>query len=210
MKLKNLFLMLSVIVVGLLSSCGEHDGPSLPSGGDSGMNVNDEVLFTENTTFSINIKASTKPVLTSEATWLHIGEVKNLTTGIYTVELRADINDTGEMRTTEVYVTAGKEKSTIKVTQEFSDLIQIKSILPEGNLDPDGGTLTIAYISTADPATNLPDWVKIDGTRAIKDGILTLIYLPNDTGKDREGLIVLAVGKSVANVTVRQPARETP
>ena len=210
MKLKNLFLLLSVLVVGMLSGCGEHDGPSLPSGGDGGMNVNEEVLFSENTTFALNIKASVKPELTTDATWLHIGEVKNLTIGIYSVELRADLNDTGETRTTEVYVKAGKENSTIRVTQEFSDLVKIKSIVPEGNLDPDGGTLTIEYISTADPATNLPDWVKIDGTRAIKDGILALTYLPNDTGKEREGLIVLAVGKSVANVTLRQPARETP
>lgn len=171
------------------------------------MSVNDEVLFTDNTSFSINIKASTKPVLTTDAAWLHIGEVKNLTTGIYTVELRVDLNDTGETRTAEVYVTTGKEKSTIKVTQVFSDLVKVTNVSPDGNLDANGGTFTIKYVSTAPPATNIPDWIKIDNTRSIDEGILSLIYLPNDTGNDREGLIVLAVGKSVANVIVRQEAR---
>ncbi|MDE7418933.1 MAG: BACON domain-containing protein [Muribaculaceae bacterium] len=207
MKLRNLFSIVVLIAVGLLSSCGENDGPSLPSGGDGGMSVNDEVLFTDNTSFSINIKASTKPVLTTDAAWLHIGEVKNLTTGIYTVELRVDLNDTGETRTAEVYVTTGKEKSTIKVTQVFSDLVKVTNVSPDGNLDANGGTFTIKYVSTAPPATNIPDWIKIDNTRSIDEGILSLIYLPNDTGNDREGLIVLAVGKSVANVIVRQEAR---
>ncbi len=206
MKLKKVFLMFAVLSAGLLSSCGEHDTPSLPSGGEGGMNVKDEVLFTDNSTFSINIKASVKPVLTTEAAWLHIGEVKNLTTGIFSVELRADVNDTGETRTTEVHVTAGKEKSTIKVTQEFSDLIQVTSVQPGGNLDPRGGTLVIKYVSTAAPSTNLPDWIKINDTRAINEGNLSLTYSANDTGSEREALIVLAVGTSVTNVTVHQDA----
>ncbi|MDE6696559.1 MAG: cellulase family glycosylhydrolase [Muribaculaceae bacterium] len=205
MKLKNLFFTFALLSIGLLSSCGE-DHPS-PSWGDSGgMTVKDELLLSNEGAQTLNIKASVKPTLTTDADWLHIGEVKNLTTGIYTVEIKAEPNVSGETRKAEITVVAGNEKSIVKVSQVSGDLVEVRSIDPNGILDAKGGKLSIKYVATGEPALNLPDWIKQDGTRSLDENILSFTYAPNNSGREREGLIVLAVGKSIANVTVRQGA----
>ncbi len=205
--MKNIFAGLMLLVTLLVSSCGEDKTPIIDDSWNSGnLTVKEEVMLAGTASQQLNIKASVKPTLTSDAEWLKISEVKSLTTGIYTVDLSADANTTGETRTANVTVTAGKETASVKVTQVSSDVVEIRSIEPQGNLDANGGRLTIKYVATDSPVTNLPDWIKETGTRSLIEGELTFTYAPNNTGREREGLIVLAVGKSVANVTVRQEA----
>ncbi len=209
-KFKNiLFLSVLLIATGITAiSCEDHPQHIESSWGD-GMNVKDEILLDGVTSQTLNIRAATKPTLKSDSEWLKIGEVKNLTTGIYTVELTAEVNATGESRTARISVTAGKETATVTVTQVSSDVVEILSVDPQGELDPEGCILTIKYHATATPATNLPDWIKETGTRSLVEGELKFTVSPNDTGRDREGIIVLAVGKdAVANVTVRQGAKK--
>ena len=209
MRLKDFVLSGLFLFVALaFAACGE-DKPAINNGWDSGsLTVKEEVLLSGSNTQSLNIKASVKPTLKCDAEWLKIGEVTNIATGIYSVELTAQPNVTGDPRTAKVTVTAGKETATVTVTQHSSDVVEIRSIDPQGDLDPDGGTLTIKYVATGTPATNLPEWISAAGTRSLEEGELKLSYTPNTTGKEREGIIVLAVGKDgLANVTVRQPAR---
>ena len=189
------------------SSC-EEEKNSIDNSWNSGtLTVKDEVFLSGSNTQSINIKASVKPTVTTDASWLRISEVKNLTIGLYSVELSADANVSGETRSAEVSVTAGPEKSIVKVYQESGDMVEIRSVDPQGELDPDGGTITIKYVATGDPAINIPEWIKPADTRSLNEGILTFTYAPNNTGKEREGIIVLAVGKTgIANITVRQAA----
>lgn len=211
MKLTRILLSGMILLFSLaFSSCGEEKTPIDNSWNSGSLTVKEEVLLAGATSQSLNIKASVKPTLTCDVQWLTIGEVKNLSTGIYTVELKAEVNATGETRSAKITVTAGKETATVTVTQVSSDVVEIRSVTPEGNLDPDGGTLTIKYVATGEPAANLPEWIKESGTRSLVEGILTFTYTANNTGKEREGLIVLAVGKEgVANLTVRQGARTT-
>ena len=191
----------------MLGSCDEHNA-HIESPDSGGMNVVDGIVMDRNTTQTINIRASVKPVLTCDAEWLKIGEPTSLTTGIYTVELTAQPNGSGETRIAVITVTAGKESSTMTVTQLSGDVMEIRSVNPQGELDPNGGTLTVGYAATGTPAVNLPEWISVSGSRAIEEGVLTLTYLANYTGRERSGIIVLAVGKdAVANVTVRQPSR---
>lgn len=209
MRIKDfvLFCILSVVSFAF-SSCEEEKNSIDNSWNNGTLTVKDEVFLSGSTTQSLNIKAAVKPTVTTDASWLRISEVKSLTTGIYSVELSADANTTGETRSAEVIVTAGSDKSTVKVSQVSGDVVEIRSIDPQGDLDPDGGMITIKYVATGDPATNLPEWIKPADTRALNEGILSLTYTPNNTGKEREGVIVLAVGKTgIANITVRQGAR---
>lgn len=209
MRLTQILLSCLAFFLSLaITSCGE-DKPHIENPWESGgMTVKDEVILAGSNSQQLNIKAAVKPTLTSDAEWLKIGEVKNLTTGIYTVEISAEANTTGDPRTAKITVTAGKETATITVTQVSSDLVEIRSVEPQGELDPDGGTLTIKYVATGSPAINVPDWIKETGTRSLIEGALTFTYSANTTGKEREGIIVLAVGKdAIANVTVRQGAR---
>lgn len=209
MRLKNFILSGVMCLLALaVVSCDEDKTPVIDSSWNSGtLTVVEEVSLAETTSRQINIKASVKPTLTSDAEWLKIGEVKNLSTGIYTVELTADPNVTGDTRTAKITVTAGKETATVTVTQSSSDVVEIRSVDPQGDLDPDGGILTIRYAATGVPVANLPEWIKQTGTRSLDEGVLTFTYSRNNSGKEREGIIVLAVGKgAVANVTVRQPS----
>ncbi len=211
MRLTQILLSGVILLLSLaLNSCGE-DNTHIDNSWNSGsLTVKEEVLLSGATSQSLNIKASVKPTLTCDAEWLTIGEVKNLSIGIYTVELKAEVNTTGETRSAKITVTAGKETATVTVTQVSSDVVEIRSVDPQGDLNPDGGTLTIKYVATGEPAANLPEWIKESGTRSLVEGVLTFTYTANNTGKEREGIIVLAVGKGgVANLTVRQGARTT-
>lgn len=209
LKIKSILFIALFAVFSMLSSCGEDKSPIVDDSWNSGaMTVKDEVLLSGASSQQLNIKATVKPTLTCDADWLKIGEVKNLTTGIYSVDLSAEANTTGDPRTAKVIVKAGKETATVTVTQVSSDVVEIRSVDPQGELDPDGCTLTIKYVATASPATNLPDWIKETGTRSHVEGVLTFTVSPNNSGREREGIIVLAVGKdAVANVTVRQGAK---
>ncbi len=208
MKSKILYFLFAFVALTTLFSCGEEQTPIDNSWNSGSLSVKEELLFAGVNTQSLNIKASVKPILSCDAQWLTIGEVKKLSIGIYSVEINAEVNTTGETRTSKISVTAGKETATITVTQLSSDVVEIRSVDPQGDLDPNGGTLTIKYVATGTPATNLPEWIKETSTRNLVEGVLNLSYAPNNTGNLREGFIVLAVGKgAVANLTVRQPAR---
>ncbi len=208
MKSKILYFIFAIMAMTTLYSCGEDKTPIDNSWNTGTLNVTEEVLLDGSTTQSLNIKASVKPTLTCDAEWLKIGEVKKLTIGIYNTELKAEVNTTGETRTAKITVTAGQETATVTVMQVSSDVVEILSIDPQGDLNPEGGTLTIKYVATGTPATNLPEWIKETTTRNLVEGTLNLSYAPNNTGTLREGIIVLAVGKdAVANITVRQPAK---
>ncbi|MDE5998113.1 MAG: hypothetical protein K2G77_07895 [Muribaculaceae bacterium] len=207
MRLKNFILSLLAFLGALtVSSCGEDKTPIVDNSWNSGtLTVKEEVILSGTSSQQLNIKASVKPTLTSDAEWLKIGEVNNLTIGIYSVDISAEANTTGDTRTAKVTVSAGKETATVTVIQASSDVVEIRSVEPQGDLNPEGGTLTIKYVATGTPATNLPDWIKATSTRSLAEGVLTFTYSPNNSGREREGVIVLAVGKdAVANVTVRQ------
>lgn len=209
MRLKDFVLFCILSLASFTFSSCEEEKNSINNSWNSGtLNVKDEIFLSGSNNQSLNIKASVKPTVTTDASWLRIGEVKNLTIGLYSVELSADVNVTGETRSAEVSVTAGPEKSIVKVSQESGDMVEIRSVEPQGDLDPDGGTITIKYVATGNPAINIPEWIKPEDTRALNEGVMMLTYSPNNTGKEREGIIVLAVGKTGnANITVRQAAR---
>ena len=208
MRLKNIVLFALFAFLPLfIASCG-HDQPVIDNSWNSGTLAGTEDVFLDGSnTQAINIKAAVRPTVASDVAWLKTGEVKSISTGIYTVELTAEPNTTGDTRTAKVTVTAGKETSVVTVTQISSDVVVIKSVDPDGILDPNGGMLTIKYSATGVPVTNLPEWIREAGTRSLEEGEMLLSYSPNDSGKERVGIIVLAVGKgAVANFTVRQGA----
>ncbi|MDE6269980.1 MAG: cellulase family glycosylhydrolase [Muribaculaceae bacterium] len=185
------------------AACGDDKNEPAPVWGD-GITVKSEVALAGATPQTLNIKASTTPSVTTDAAWLHIGEVKAGAAGIYSVELSADANTTAEARTADVSITAGQDKATVKVTQMPGDAVQISAVEPSAELDPLGGTIVVKYLSTAEPTVSLPAWMKKVEGRAFSEGTLTLSYSRN-VSVPREGEIVLSLGNSVsASVTVSQ------
>lgn len=203
--------MINMICAALLAfgfaACSDDKSDPEPAWGE-GITVRSEVALAGTTPQTLNIKASATPALTTAAAWLHIGDVKAGSAGIYSVELRADVNTTPDARTADLSITAGKDKSTVKVTQMPGDAIEIRSVEPSTELNPLGGTIVVKYLSTAEPELTLPAWIKVnaDGGRAYEEGTLTLSYSRN-AWKPREAEIVLSLGKGIqASVNVSQEA----
>lgn len=206
MKFKNFLFALALPVMALISACGDEDTPDNPIGDE--IKVKTEVLLAGDAPQTLNIAAHTLPVLSSEAEWLHIGEVSVAGSGIYSTVLSADPNATGDDRSTDLNVTAGATKAIVKVTQKAGDVVIIRSVSPEGVLDAEGGTLVIAYAATDTPVASLPDWITPADTKSLDNGTMSFTFSANTSGNEREGEIVLSVGKTAsASVRVSQDVR---
>ncbi len=201
MKLTKL-LLAGLMALGIMACSDKKDEPE-PTWGN-GITVKSEVALAGTTAQTLNIKASATPTLATDASWLHIGAVQSQSAGIYSAQLQADMNPTGDARTATVSISAGNDKASVKVTQMAGDAVQISAVEPSTVLDPQGGTIVIKYLSTAEPQLTLPAWITKDSGRATTEGSVTLTYTRN-AWEAREGEIVLSVGKNAsASVTVTQ------
>jgi len=127
--------------------------------------------------------------------------------GIYSVELQAEPNPEASSRTTDLTITAGTHKATVKVTQNPGETISITSVEPSETLLPNGGELTIKYTSSSKPKAETPEWMTV---KEQADGSMTLRYGAN-FGEKREGTVILTVTPSVkAEVKVSQEKIQLP
>lgn len=197
MKLRNILLAAAAALT--LWACDDDEAPK--NEWETGLTVKKEVALAGTTPQTLNIKAPTTPTLTTDAAWLHIGTVASTGTGIYSAQLQADENTATEPRTATINVTAGSLSATVNVTQHAGDYIKIDEITPGLTLDPNGGTLTIAYTASAAVTVTAPEWLTLASNT---DGLATLSYGIN-TGEARSADIELAVSSTVkALVSVSQ------
>ena len=193
MKIWNL-LCGALLAIGMVACSDKQDEPDTSWG--NGITVKSEVTLSGTAAQPLNIKAPTAPSLSTDATWLHIGAVQSVSTGIYSAELSADINLTPETRTAIVTVTAGSETATVKVTQQPGDYVAI--ITTDGTLLPGGGELAVEFTATGSVQYTFPEWmslVELDETASV----LKLKYGPN-VGAPRTGEVVISVGKDASGV----------
>lgn len=198
-------LVATAIMLGI-AACGDKDEPTPGLPGD-GIIVKSEVSLSSTTPQTLNIKAPATPTVSAEATWLHIGTVNSGAAGIYSVELQAEPNPEASSRTTDLTITAGAHKATVKVTQNPGETISITSVEPSETLLPNGGELTIKYTSSSKPKAETPEWMTV---KEQADGSMTLRYGAN-FGEKREGTVILTVTPSVkAEVKVSQEKIQLP
>jgi len=198
-------LVATAIMLGI-AACGDKDEPTPGLPGD-GIIVKSEVSLSSTTPQTLNIKAPATPTVSAEATWLHIGTVNSGAAGIYSVELQAEPNPEASSRTTDLTITAGTHKATVKVTQNPGETISITSVEPSETLLPNGGELTIKYTSSSKPKAETPEWMTV---KEQADGSMTLRYGAN-FGEKREGTVILTVTPSVkAEVKVSQEKIQLP
>ncbi|MDE6453038.1 MAG: cellulase family glycosylhydrolase [Muribaculaceae bacterium] len=203
MKFRHI-LFATMLAAGF-AACSDDDNEPAPTWGE-GITVKKEVALAAAAPQTLNIKAPAAPTLKSEAEWLHIGQPEAKSAGIYAVQLQADINPLGEPRTTEIEITAGQHKATVKLTQLAGDAVQILEITPGTTLDPQGGTVTIKYLATAEPSVTAPDWMAVEKGRAMTEGVVTLTYSGNYKDAPREAEVVLSITKSISASVVLQQA----
>ena len=185
--------LLAFAAFGILAACSDDKNEPEPAWGD-GITVKSEVTVSGTAEQSLNIKAPVKPVVQTDAAWLHVGEIKNLSSEIYSVALSADINKSLEDRTAILNITAGAHKASVKVLNPHGDYFEVNSVDPaDGVLDPAGGVITVNLTATTIVAYSCPEWIRYDETDKA-EGVMKFKYSPN-MGDVRTGEIGLGIGQ---------------
>lgn len=201
MKLLQLFAAAALF----LCSTGCSDDKDEPVWALDGITVKSEIALANDTPQTLNIRAASAPSLSTDATWLHIGDITSPAVNIYSAELYADVNLTGTERTATIDVVAGSEKTTVNVKQLTGNAIEINEVTPSTTLSADGGEITVTYAATAIPEVSAPAWMTVLETTLTS---ARLSYTANTTG-DRQGDIVFTIAKNItATVTVTQIVRD--
>ncbi len=201
MKLLH-FLTVFAIILGFTACSDNNDEPS--GGAPEGITVKKELSLTGDQHQTLNIKASSTPSLTSDAAWLHIGEMTSNGADIYSFDIYADQNLTGEERNATIEITVGKDKTSVAVKQLAGDAIVIGEVT-SSVLDPEGGEFSVTYTATAVPEVDTPSWITV----LESDKQMTRFSYSANGIAEREGEIMFKVGKNAtASVKVTQGARE--
>lgn len=142
---------------------------------------------------TLTIKSPVKPTVTSDAEWLHVGQVERASSSIYTIAVWCDANAAYDVRTATITVTAGSNTKTVTVSQYGSETVQIVSATPGAELDPNGGTLTVTYAATGDVIVTKPSWLDIASSRSLEENTYTFTYSANYGDEARGGDIVISL-----------------
>lgn len=142
---------------------------------------------------TLTIKSPVKPTVTSDAEWLHVGQVERASSSIYTIAVWCDANAAYDVRTATITVTAGSNTKTVTVSQYGSETVQIVSATPGAELNPNGGTLTVTYAATGDVIVTKPAWLDIASSRSLEENTYTFTYSANYGDEMRGGDIVISL-----------------
>lgn len=142
---------------------------------------------------TLTVKSPVKPTVTSDAEWLHVGQVERASSSIYTIAVWCDANAAYDVRTATITVTAGSDTKTVTVSQYGSETVQIVSATPGAELDPNGGTLTVTYAATGDVIVTKPSWLDIANSRSLEENTYTFTYSANYGDEARGGDIVISL-----------------
>lgn len=200
------YLLSSLLILFFVSAC-EKDSPVDDSAKE--ITAKSEVVITEYMVQEYNMKAPSKPTITTEASWLTIGEIVSKGSDIYSTTLAAGANPKAEERTAEFVITAGKVQKTVKVIQKAGDTVEILGVEPSHKLNPAGGTLTVKFSATKAPRILLPDWITYDENFDYTNGEVVFTY-GAATSYERTGEIVFVVGITSQTIKLTQEKVEMP
>lgn len=198
---------LAVIVGPLSSACSDDDD-------DVNVGLSDEFVVSpakisiasSATSSKLTIKANAKPVVTSDASWLTVGEVvrNGGVSPIYTTLLTAEFNSGSTVRTATLSVTAGANSASVVVTQAPSDAVAITTTGPIV-VDAAGGTVTVQYQATSAVAVAAPQWM----TQTSLTADAVTFSVSGNSGDARQGEVVISLASAPsvsASILVTQAA----
>lgn len=214
MKIRNFLLAATLIFGGTfaVSSCSDDDDDRAKPefiGPDFAVSKT-EVALAGAKPSSITVKAPVRPTVTSDAEWLHVGEITSSLNGnIYNVAIQADENSTFDTRTATLTITAGSEKTTVRVTQYGNETVQIVSVTPSETLDPNGGTVSVKYAATGEVSVDYPAWLVV--SRSLSDDVINFTYSANFSDEARTANVVFTLDSDpeiTASVSLSQAKTE--
>ena len=169
-----------------------------------------EVLFTTdggNNTISFTTnEAWTAQVINSRAdNWCEIYPTSG-SAGDATISVITTPNDTPDDRTASIVIKAGIVSKTVTVSQKQKDALTVTSSKFE--VEATGGEVKIEVKANIDFEFTIDEsakeWIKYEGTRAIKTSTLTFSVAENDDTEKREGKIAIKSGEFNEVVTIYQ------
>ncbi|MBQ3149147.1 MAG: hypothetical protein IJB87_07295 [Alistipes sp.] len=141
--------------------------------------------------------------------WLSISP-KSGAAGNASIAIKATENDTPDDRSATIRLKAGSAMKTISVTQKQKDALTVTSSKFE--VEANGGEVQIEVKANIDFEyaidESAQEWIKYEGTRAMKTSTLTFSVAENDDTDKREGKIAIKSGEFNEVVTIYQTGSE--
>lgn len=155
-------------------------------------------------------EAWTAEVINSRADgWCSISPTSGAA-GSATITVTTEPNDTPDDRSASIVIKAGSASKTVKVSQKQKDALTVTSSKFE--VEAEGGEVKIEVKANIDFEyaidESAKEWIKYEGTRAIKTSTLTFSVAENDDTERREGKIVIKSGEFNEVVTIYQAGSE--
>ena len=130
--------------------------------------------------------------------------------GEATITISTKPNDTPDERNASVRIKAGTAQKTINVSQKQKDALTVTSSKFE--VGAEGGEVKIEVKANIDFEyaidESAQEWIKYEGTRAMKTSTLTFSVAENDDTEKREGKIAIKSGEFNEVVTIYQAGSE--
>ena len=163
----------------------------------------DEITFTSSV-------AWTAEVVNSRAdAWCSINPTSG-EAGDAKITVTTKANDTPDDRTASIIIKAGSASKTINVSQKQKDALTVTSSKFE--VGAEGGEVKIEIKANINFEYEInesaKDWIKYEGTRAMKTSTLAFKVAENDDTKKREGKIAIKSGELNEVVTIYQVGSE--
>ena len=221
--MKKLFIsLLAIMAMVSCSESGETDNgggnnnqgggntPTTPTITLSKSSVTfDEFADEEAISFSVTADWIAEIVNDRADSWLSISP-KSGTAGDAFITIKANNNDTHDERNATVIIKAGSASKTINVSQKQKDALTVTSSKFE--VGAEGGEVKIEIKANINFEYEInesaKDWIKYEGTRAMKTSTLAFKVAENDDTKKREGKIAIKSGEFNEVVTIYQVGSE--
>ena len=169
----------------------------------------DEYTDEEKITFSTTADWTAEIINNRADGWLSVTPQSG-SAGDASITIKAKENDTPDERNASVRIKAGSASKTISVSQKQKDALTVTSSKFE--VESKGGEIKIEVKANIDFEyaidESAQEWIKYEGTRAIKTSTLTFSVAENDDTEKREGKIAIKSGEFNEVVTIYQAGSE--
>ena len=160
-------------------------------------------------TFTTNEAWTAEVINTRADGWCTVNPTSGAA-GNATITISTEPNDTPDDRTATIKIKAGTASKTIAVSQKQKDALTVTSSKFE--VGAEGGEVKIEVKANIDFEyaidESAKDWIKYEGTRAMKTSTLTFSIAENDDTEKREGKIAIKNGEFNEVVTIYQAGDE--
>ena len=169
----------------------------------------DELADEESISFSTTADWIAEIVNDRADGWLSVTPQSG-TAGDASITIKATGNDTPDERNASIRIKAGTASKTISVSQKQKDALTVTSSKFE--VEAEGGEVKIEVKANIDFEyaidESAQEWIKYEGTRAMKTSTLTFSVAENDDTEKREGKIAIKSGEFNEVVTIYQAGSE--